>query len=91
MPTMPAIPHCIITTKELLKIFNIGLGAHPTESLAGIILRDSDWVSSFGRTLNSIRQERIAIVIQDADFQSWLKSTHSQSLVINGMEMDSHW
>jgi hypothetical protein len=91
---MAAIPQCTITTQQLLGILDTGLGrpgSYPTESLASIISRDSDLVCCIGGALNPIRQERIATVMQDPDFQYWFKSTHSQTLVINGMEMDADW
>lgn len=94
MPTMPAIPQCTITTQQLLGILDTGLGrpgSYPIESLASIISRDSDLVCCIGGALNPIRQERIATVMQDPGFQYWFKSTHSQTLVINGMEMDADW
>lgn len=94
MPTMPAIPTSIITIQQLLTVLDTGSvqpGSQPRESPSDLIARDHDLVSSFGKTLNPIRQERIATIMGDPQFQSWFKSGYSQTLIINGMEMDSHW
>ncbi|TEY30287.1 hypothetical protein BOTCAL_0885g00010 [Botryotinia calthae] len=94
IPTMPAIPSSIITMQQLLTILDTGSvqpGSQPRESPSDLIVRDRDLVSSFGRTLNPIRQGRIATIMGEPQFQSWFKSAHSQTLIINGMEMDSHW
>lgn len=83
-----------ITVQQLLDILDAGLvrpGSRPRESISDTVARDRDSVSHFGRTLNPSRQEGIATIMQDPCFQSWIMSAHSHTLIINGMEMDSHW
>lgn len=85
----------IITIEQLLDILDAGLvrpDSRPQESILDTIRQDRDSVFHFGRSLlPPSRQEGIATIMQDSHFQSWIKSAGSQTLVINGMEMDSHW
>lgn len=84
----------IITIQQLLGILDAGLvrpDSRPRESISDTIVRDRDSVFHFGRSLHPSRQEGIATIMQDPHFQSWIKSAGSHTLVINGMEMDSHW
>lgn len=93
MPTMFA-HQSMITMRQLLDILDTRIGQSnpgPGQSLLDIAARDQDWASCLGRSLDPTRQERISIVMQDRHFQEWFKSSHSLTLVINGMEMESHW
>ena len=84
----------IITIHQLLDILDAGLvcpDSRPQESISDTIARDRDAVFHFGRSLHPSRQEGIATIMQDSHFQSWIKSVSSHTLLINGMEMESHW
>ena len=91
---MPASSTISITIQQLHDTLDAGfvrLDSRPRESISNTVARDRDLVFHFGRNLDLNRQEGIATIMQDPQFQSWIKSAHSHTLIINGMEMDSHW
>lgn len=94
MTNMIFVPALLtITIQQLLDILDAG-SVRPDnqlgESISATITRDRETVFYFGRMLPPSRQEGIATIMQDACFQSWVKSADSYPLIINGMDMDSY-
>ena len=84
----------VITCQQLLDVLATNqqkpsLGAL---SVFDMTIRDIALAHAFGQEMSASRHARVGSLIQDSEFQSWVKAGRSQTLVINGMEsngMDS--
>lgn len=80
----PPIQH-IVTAKQVLDVLS-DPKAGPT--FANMISEDRDLVSFFGQAMDQTRQGRIGSIMKDPQFQHWVRSASSETLVVNCFERD---
>lgn len=77
LPVPMAFPQLSIDAGQLLDLLGVDL-ATTAHDLEGALLE--------GRAMMAEKQARAAMLMQNAQFQKWLKSNQSSCLVVNGMD-----